>query len=254
MLNTIILLSLASLCFSQQYVENLDLNMYMGRWYQVYKDKFDMTFQRNGTCAVADYALTNTNVSVLNSQFNKDGSVEQIDGYAFYEDGNSGGHLSVVLNGGAPGAAPYWVIELGPIMNDQYQYSIVSDDKQISLFVLARDVNSFFKKYNDQVLDSLKRYGFTRAINEPLIMNQENCDYAAFDTTYKLKSANCGTCGTAYQTCCIGFALDGYPCDCHLQEGGSGTAGSNCGDCGTGFAACCIAYATDGYPCQCDVM
>jgi hypothetical protein len=30
--------------------------------------------------------------------------------------------------------------------------------------------------------------------------------------------------------------------------------GSNCGDCGTGFAACCIGYAADGYPCQCDVM
>jgi len=60
------------------------------------------------------------------------------------------------------------------------------------------------------------------------------------------------SCGTAYQGCCIGFALDGYPCDCHL--GGSGTAGSNCGDCGTAYSACCIGYAADGYPCQCDVM
>ncbi len=68
-----------------------------------------------------------------------------------------------------------------------------------------------------------------------------------------LKSVDCGTCGTAYQSCCLGFAIDGYPCDCHLQEDGSGKAGSNCGDCGTGFAACCIGYAADGYPCQCDV-
>ena len=181
MLNTIILLSIASLSFSQKYVENLDLNMYMGRWYQVYKDKFDMTFQGQGTCAVADYALTNTNVTVLNSQFNKNGSIEQIDGYAFYEDGNIGGDLSVVLNGGAPGVAPYWVIELGPIINDQYQYSVVSDDKQISLFVLARNVEDFFKIYNDQLLDSLKQYGFTRTINKPIIMSQENCNYTEFD-------------------------------------------------------------------------
>ena len=69
-----------------------------------------------------------------------------------------------------------------------------------------------------------------------------------------LKGPDCGTCGTGYQTCCIGFAIDGYPCDCHLTEGGSGTAGSNCGDCGTAYAACCIGYATDGYPCQCDVL
>lgn len=53
-------------------------------------------------------------------------------------------------------------------------------------------------------------------------------------------------------TCCIGFGAQGYPCDCHLEEG-SGKAGENCGDCGVGFAACCIGYATDGYPCECDV-
>lgn len=71
---------------------------------------------------------------------------------------------------------------------------------------------------------------------------------------YKLKSNNCGTCGTGYQACCIGFALDGYPCDCHLQDGGTGKSGADCGDCGTAYSACCIGYAADGYPCECDVM
>ena len=77
------------------------------------------------------------------------------------------------------------------------------------------------------------------------------------DNSYKnnnLKSSDCGTCGTGYQACCIGFAIDGYPCDCHLQDGGSGKSGSNCGDCGTAYSACCIGYEADGYPCQCDVM
>lgn len=69
-----------------------------------------------------------------------------------------------------------------------------------------------------------------------------------------VKGPSCGTCGTTYQGCCAGFALDGYPCDCHLQEGGSGKSGSECGDCGTAYAACCIGYAADGYPCECDVM
>lgn len=68
----------------------------------------------------------------------------------------------------------------------------------------------------------------------------------------ELQSNNCGTCGTAYQTCCIGFGANGYPCDCHLEDG-TGKAGSNCGDCGTAYAACCIGYAADGYPCECDV-
>ena len=72
-------------------------------------------------------------------------------------------------------------------------------------------------------------------------------------TKPKLESNACGTCGVTYQSCCIGFAIDGYPCDCHLQENGSGKAGENCGDCGTAFEACCIGFAADGYPCECDV-
>lgn len=96
-------------------------------------------------------------------------------------------------------------------------------------------------------------HGFTNYVKtetHSAIIVKVDVDF--YDNT--LSSANCGTCGTAYQGCCIGFALDGYPCDCHLQEGGTGQSGSNCGDCGTGFAACCIGYAADGYPCQCDVM
>jgi hypothetical protein len=95
--------------------------------------------------------------------------------------------------------------------------------------------------------------GFNTYLNKPLVMVQENCDYSKFDN-YEIKSSQCGTCGTGYQTCCVGFAIDGYPCDCHLQEGGPGQSGSNCGDCGTAFSACCIGYAADGYPCECDVL
>ena len=69
-----------------------------------------------------------------------------------------------------------------------------------------------------------------------------------------LGGPDCGVCGTSYQACCLGFGAKGYPCDCHLTEGGSGESGSNCGDCGTAYSACCIGYAADGYPCQCDVL
>ncbi len=318
-------------------VDNVDLSMYSGRWYQVYKDYFDMTFQGQGTCAVADYTIVENKVQVVNSQINKNGDVGQINGYAFYENNNSGGKLSVMLDG-VPKTMPYWIIELGPIVNNKYEYSIVSDDKQISLFVLTRNVEDFYKKYDKDVKERLKELGFNKKINEPIEMEQKKCDYSLYnqiindtekccDTCpegkdkyysipllskdhcgesciepehykeyrilepmlrkaetnspcldkgfiyenteqhgfgpvkiavdlYKqkeLQSNNCGTCGTAYQTCCIGFAVDGYPCDCHLQEGGSGKAGSDCGDCGTAYAACCIGYAADGYPCECDV-
>lgn len=238
-------------------VDNVDLDMYSGRWYEIYKNHFDMLFQGEGKCAVADYTITSNNISVVNSQIDKNGRIDQITGYAFYQNGDSGGKLSVSLSG-VPRAMPYWIIKLGPVVNNQYEYSIISDDRQISLFVLARDVDVFYKKYNTQVKKSLQELGFTNNINKPVVMSQDNCDYSKFSISTSQYdnyqgSSDCGVCGTAYQTCCIGFGAKGYPCDCHLQDG-TGQAGSNCGDCGTTYAACCIGYAADGYPCECDVL
>ena len=59
--------------------------------------------------------------------------------------------------------------------------------------------------------------------------------------------SNKGTCGNAYQACCIAFQLKGYPCGCHLADG-TGKVGANCGDCGTAFSVCCIAET-----CKCDI-
>ena len=66
-------------------------------------------------------------------------------------------------------------------------------------------------------------------------------------------SADCGVCGKAYQACCLGFGAKGYPCDCHLQEGGTGSVGANCGDCGVEYGACCIGFEKEGDPCNCDI-
>lgn len=170
-------------CVCQEYkpVAYLELDKYTGRWFQVIKDLSDMTFQGLGTCTIADYSITknSNNITVLNSQFDKDGSVDQIKGYAYYQEGNTGGDLTVDLDG-TPGNAAYWIIELGPIVNEQYQYSIVSDNLKLSLFVLVRNVTEYYDKYNKKVFDSLQDFGFTKEYNKPQTMNQIDCDYDAF--------------------------------------------------------------------------
>lgn len=117
-----------------------------------------------------------------------------------------------------------------------------------SLMDCQKNTDCAYRVYKEQGFNAWYGYQYHKsecdAYPEPICEDNEPLDL----------SLDCGTCGTAYQTCCIGFAVDGYPCDCHLQEGGSGKAGSNCGDCGTGYAACCIGFEADGYPCQCDVM
>ena len=171
----ILLFSSLSYCLSKEYkaVDDLDLQKYMGKWYQVYKDKFDNVFQKNGICSTAEYSLDNDIVKVFNKQITN-GAYDSITGIAYYSNDDCCGYLTVELQGQSP--APYWVLELGPIVDDLYDYSIVSDNKAISLFVLTRDVDRFYKLYQEQVDASLKDFGFTKAYNKPEIMNQTNCE------------------------------------------------------------------------------
>jgi len=65
--------------------------------------------------------------------------------------------------------------------------------------------------------------------------------------------SNRGDCGLGYQTCCLGFQADGFPCGCKLGDGGTGVSKGDCGDCGAAYTLCCAAFAADGFPCTCDV-
>ena len=173
---SLLFLIFISFSFGKEYkaVDELDLTKYMGKWYEVYQDNFNRLFQGNGKCSTATYKLTDDDkVSVFNEQITND-KYDTIAGYAYYKDNDCCGYLTVQLKGTPE--APYWVLELGPIVDDLYDYSIVSDDKALSLFVLTRDVDRFFKLYNDQVLNSLKELGFTQKYNYPKIMNQTDCE------------------------------------------------------------------------------
>lgn len=174
----ILFLYLWCLCYAQyQAVDELIIDNYIGKWYEVYQDNFNKLFQGDGRCSTANYEIVDENkISVVNKQIdNKTNKYDSIAGYAYYKDGDSGGYLTVQLKGTPE--APYWVLDLGPIVNGLYDYSIVSDDKGLSLFVLARNVDSFYKYYDEQVLDFLKNTGFTKKYNSPIIMNQTDCTY-----------------------------------------------------------------------------
>jgi lipocalin len=171
----ILLFSSLSCCLSKEYkaVDELIISQYMGKWYQVYKDNFDNLFQKNGICSTAEYSLSEDNiVKVLNTQITNN-KYDSISGIAYYNDDDCCGYLTVELQGQS--SAPYWVLELGPIVDNKYDYSIVSDNNAISLFVLTRDVDRFYKLYQEQVDASLTDFGFTKAYNKPETMNQTNC-------------------------------------------------------------------------------
>jgi hypothetical protein len=147
-------------CGNFTTVTELDLTKYMGNWHQVYAAPFDYVFQGYGKCITADYQIIGSNnVSVLNAQYNRDNEYEEIKGYAFYKDVSEPGQLSVVLDG-VGNVAPYWVLKLGNVVNDNYQYSIISVPHGPSLWVLSRNVFEFFRLYDDEVKQFLDEYNF----------------------------------------------------------------------------------------------
>ena len=177
----LLFLSIVGCVISKEYkaVDYVNVDQYVGKWYQVYSDTFDNVFQKNGHCATADYGLLeNKNISVFNEQIDQDGKIDSISGVAFYKEGDCCGYLTVMLKDLSP--APYWIIELGPVINDYYDYAIVSDNKAFTLFVLCRNVTEFFSTYDDNVLKSLKEFGFTKPWNSPKPMDQTNCDDSYF--------------------------------------------------------------------------
>jgi len=153
-------------------VTELNVENYLGRWYQVYGSPTNVIFQGYGKCITADYGLLpNGNVSVLNSQINLSDQLEQITGYAYYKDTSQPGKLTVHLDG-TPVNSPYWVVKLGDVYDNQYQYSIITTPSGVSLWVLVRDIETFYQIYYDEVLDFLDENNF---IYVPI--NQDNCSH-----------------------------------------------------------------------------
>lgn len=173
----LLFMATSSVIFGLETVNELDLNKYSGRWYQVYGNKFDLTFQGRSKCITADYTIVpDKNVSVLNSQYTLNDELEQIEGFAYYSDNVNSkeepGKLTVHLDG-VPRDSPYWVLNIGSEVDGYYDWAIVSDPFGLSLFVLARNVDRYYDNYDDYVLTLLKDYGF----DNPIQIEQDNCDY-----------------------------------------------------------------------------
>jgi lipocalin len=181
-MNILLLLFLSQLCDSQslrgsktlETVNDLNVNYYLGNWYQIYGAPTNVVFQGYGKCITAQYGLLeNGNVSVLNSQINSNNVLEQIYGYAYYTNTSEPGKLNVHLDG-VPVDSPYWVVKLGEVVADQYQYSIISVPSGISLWVLTRDIDNFYNLYYKEV----KQYLDDNHFKYETIIQDDTCEYS----------------------------------------------------------------------------
>ena len=154
--------------------------MYYGRWYQVYSDLAVVaTFENSSYCVIADYAPNpNGTVAVENREtnYNVSGPERRILGWAEQGNPEKPGELTVHLQTTQFGA-PYWIYELGPVVDGLYDYSVVSDPFLLTLFVLTRNLTRFATEYNTNVTSTLRSLGFTGFLNTPIATVQAGCIY-----------------------------------------------------------------------------
>ena len=153
-------------------ISEINVPSYLGHWKQVYQAPTNVIFQGYGTCLTADYGLLdNGNITVLNAQLDENHNIEQISGYGYYKNASEPGKLTVHLDG-VPVDSPYWVVKLGEIVENQYQYTIITTQSGVSLWVLTRDLDNFYKLYDTEVKTFLNKYNFRYTT-----INQTDCDY-----------------------------------------------------------------------------
>lgn len=146
-------------------VPEVDIPAYVGRWYNVYYDKFTTLFS-SPDCATAYYSyVPDADVPTIsvNNSGTEDGEPTYILGSAFNDDAPCTPSELVLRLDGVPQDATYHVIGLGPKVHGTgyYAWSMVTDNRGYSLYVLARDVDEFFEKYDDDVKKLLDEFGYT---------------------------------------------------------------------------------------------
>ena len=114
-------------------VKEIDLNRYMGRWYEI--ARFDHFFERGLVGCVAEYSFRDDGlIKVVNTCYKKsfDGKFKESVGKARVKDSGIPGQLEVAFFLNFYG--DYYVLELAP----DYSYVLVGSSSDDFLWILSR--------------------------------------------------------------------------------------------------------------------
>ncbi len=139
-----------------QTVDYVELDHYLGKWYEI--ARFDQKFQKDCTATTAEYSLREDgDIKVINSCHLKspDGEFKQSTARAWIVDDTTNAKLKVqfFLTGlKLPFfAGNYWILDLGEEGNGPYTHSIVGDKSGDYLWILARSPKMEEAKYKELV-------------------------------------------------------------------------------------------------------
>lgn len=145
-------------CKAVPTVQSVDIERYMGLWYQI--SAYETSFNQGLVGVTAEYTLlADGSVQVYNKGYlnTLDGELDEILGNAVVVDTKTNAKLKVSF----PGVPNFpWANYLIVILDaENYQYAVVSDPLRYTLFVLCRTPQMDAGLYGD-ILQQLRVAGF----------------------------------------------------------------------------------------------
>jgi apolipoprotein D and lipocalin family protein len=170
-------LMLSSSAFAQglfpSVVPDLDLNQFLGRWYQVAST--NPAFQADCVCVTADYSLIDANtVKVVNScrKGSPEGELDLVEGSA--KTTRNPAKLNVSFGGFSLPFSNYWVVDIA----EDYRYAVVSTPFRNPIWILSRTPEIASGDLNT-IYSNLQKGGFSiRGLASTL---QASCTYEPFE-------------------------------------------------------------------------
>lgn len=138
-------------------VDHVDIERYMGTWYEI--AKFPQRFEDGLVGITATYSLLpNGKVGVLNSGYVGDfnGKLKIAKGKAWVVDKKTNAKLKVSFFW--PFAGDYWIIEL----EKNYEYAVISEGSRQYLWILSRAPQMDSSIFNG-IIERLENNGFNVA-------------------------------------------------------------------------------------------
>jgi len=154
-------------------VHDIRLPAYLGTWQQVATSRSTGllgTGVRYTNVSATYTSREDGTIGVYNRGYNREGNETSISGYS-YITGDDETKRKVHFNG-VPRDGDYWIVKLGPMVFDEYQYAVVSGPitsyvgTRFALYVLARNRHAYHQVYETEVRQWCKDNGFNMYWNE----------------------------------------------------------------------------------------
>ncbi len=160
-------------CSSTNYppletVSKVDVDRYMGKWYEIARLPFDR--QADCTCTTAEYSVIDDHtIRVVNScKDTSDNEISTAEGKAFVVENSNNSKLRVQFFW--PFKGDYWVIDLDTV---NYSYALIGMPSRKYAWILSRTPALSPELYS-RAVEHLRSTGF--AVEKLIKTKQDNCN------------------------------------------------------------------------------